>query len=154
MVFSSDEIFKLVQYIWDTVLEIDVTSSDAALQPDSADGFLTGYVHVTGEWVGTMALSCPKGLARLAASTLLGIDRQEVSDDDMLDTVGELTNMVAGNLKGLIEGSCQISVPEVTQGLGRQLFPPGSLLLERVTFESGGQPFEVMLVEGVVAAGK
>ncbi len=101
-----------------------------------------------------MALNCPEELARLAASILLDTDRQAVAVDDIRDAVGELTNMIAGNLKGLIPGTCQISVPKVTKGLDHRLFVPGSRLLQRVTFESNGQPFEVMLLEGMVTPGE
>lgn len=154
MLFSSEEIFQLIQYIWATVLEVDVAPSRAALSADMGDGFLTGCVHITGDWEGTMTLSCPEELASLASSILLEVDQEAVTVDDMLDTVGELTNMIAGNLKGLIRGTCHISVPVVAHGLGRRFTAPGKNLLQRVTFESGGQTFEVMLLEGTVTAGE
>jgi chemotaxis protein CheX len=148
MQFSSEEIFQLVQYIWSMTLEIEVEPSNETLPNEMVEGLFTGCVHIAGNWNGTMTLRCPEDLARLASSIMLGADHGDVTTDDMLDTMGELTNMIVGNLKGLIPGACQVSVPIVTHGSSGQLFVPESQLLYRVALESEGHSFEVMLLEG------
>ena len=45
-----------------------------------------------------VAVHCPGVTARNITSSFLGVDVEEL-DEDVKDAIGEITNMVAGNLK-------------------------------------------------------
>ena len=60
----------------------------------------------------------------------------ETEPDEIEDAFGELTNMVGGNFKTLLEGDCRLSVPSVmgTVPYGEVVPPPG----EHLWFECTG----------------
>ena len=47
---------------------------------------------------GLLAVHCPESVAREITGTLLGMDVEDLGDD-VKDAIGELSNMIAGNLK-------------------------------------------------------
>jgi len=47
---------------------------------------------------GILAIHCPEAVAKGITGAFLGMDIEELNDD-VKDAIGELTNMVAGNLK-------------------------------------------------------
>ena len=61
------------------------------------------------------------------------MSEDEVSDDEMMDTLGELTNMAAGNINTLLPSGCTISLPSVAEGIDYKLTIPGG----KVTCELG-----------------
>lgn len=79
---------------------------------------VTSMVGLAGSLCGLLSLRCSKSAAVLMASKMLGLEVDSVGDE-MLDAVGEVCNMVAGNFKNKIAGmgdGCQLSVPTVITG--------------------------------------
>ena len=88
---------------------------------------VSGIIGISGKGVGTIVLSMSEGVAIKAASTMLmtAIDSVDV---DVLDAVGELTNMIAGNAKAQLEEyKLSLSLPNVIHGRETELrFPENS----------------------------
>lgn len=80
---------------------------------------VVALVGVAGPWVGTGAVTCNPELACRLASAFLLTECPEVNDA-VLDAVAELTNMIIGNLKCVIEERIGIemglSTPTVIYG--------------------------------------
>ncbi len=77
---------------------------------------VSGIIGISGKGVGTIVLSMSESVALKAASTMLMTELKEV-DDDVLDAVGELTNMVCGGAKAkLAQFSLSMSLPNVLCG--------------------------------------
>jgi chemotaxis protein CheX len=75
-------------------------------------------IGLTGEWVGSGALSCSSDCARWMSSQLLLSEFDEVTDE-VLDAVGEITNMIIGNFKNKLAertGPLAMSIPAVVYG--------------------------------------
>lgn len=88
---------------------------------------VSGIIGVSGRAVGTIVLSMSHGVAQKAAGTMLMMEMKE-TDDDVMDAVGELTNMVAGGAKAKLEEfQMQMSLPNVLCGDNCRLhFPQNS----------------------------
>lgn len=77
----------------------------------------TSAVTVTGAWNGVIRLELDTVAAHKAARGLLGIlDEEDLDEADVADAVGELVNMVGGNIKSLLPGPSTLSIPVVTAG--------------------------------------
>src|SRR4051812_23190559 len=63
-----------------------------------------GTVHITGPWAGSVVVECPAPFGRLVAASMFGSEPDEVTEDELVDVVGELANMTGGNVKALLEG--------------------------------------------------
>ncbi len=91
---------------------------DAAHPPLEMNG-VSGGVSFTGKMTGILYLNLTDNLAKVAANRILGDDPSR-SNDEVNDVVGELTNMVTGNLKSKMADrgfNCVLSIPTVIRGL-------------------------------------
>lgn len=78
-----------------------------------------GYVAtvgITGTWTGHVILELSPDAAERAARAMLATDR--VSADDVSDALGELVNMVGGNIKGLVPQPSALGLPLVFEAAG------------------------------------
>lgn len=69
-------------------------------------------VSVTGTWNGEVVVECSTPLARLVSSHLLLVAVDELADDDVRDVVGELVNVIGGNVKSVMPGPSTMSLPQ------------------------------------------
>jgi chemotaxis protein CheX len=126
----------IVTDIWATILDLELEPIDSESLP-AETRVLTGCVQITGDWDGAVTLECSEALARRASAIMFGLDETDLSDEDLHDTVGELTNMTAGNVKATLAGSCSLSLPSVTSGPEHRVSIPGTRVLERLAFACG-----------------
>lgn len=110
------DIREIAENIWETLFSepLAVDADDSAI----ADPAVTGAVLIDGAWNGAVLLQVELPLARLLAGQLF---QGDPSTEDVRDTVGELANMFAGNIKALLAEPSSISVPTVAFGNDYQL---------------------------------
>lgn len=107
----------------------------------------TGCILITGDWEGAVTLDLPSGLARRAGAIMFGGSPDEVADAEIRDVVGELTNITGGNVKALVGGTCQLSLPAVTEGADYLMSLPGSSVVNRVQLDCDGELLLVTVLE-------
>ncbi len=112
-----------------TMLSLETLAGTAYFdsQPKKSDGVVS-FVGLAGSrCVGTGSLQCDSEVAcRLAARFLMS--EFDAVDDEVLDAVGELTNMIVGNLKTTLEnhlGQMGLSIPTVVYGKNFSTRSPG-----------------------------
>ncbi len=77
---------------------------------------VTGVIGLSGKATGMVVVSFSETLALRSAAALLLADTWEI-DDDVIDAVGELTNMIAGGAKAeLPQWQMSLSTPSVIVG--------------------------------------
>lgn len=82
-----------------------------------SDG-VVALIGLAGPWIGTGALTCKPLQACKLAGAFLMTEYTEVNDE-VLDAIAELTNMVIGNLKTILEeavGPMGLSTPTTIYG--------------------------------------
>src|SRR5262245_9205552 len=119
---------------------------DTGQPADASPRTLTGCVQITGAWEGAVILHCPSPLARKAAAIMFEMDAEAASDDEVKDALGELTNMIGGNVKAQLRQPSRLSLPSVTEGADYSVTVPGSRPLTKVTFDCDGQVMSVTLL--------
>ncbi len=111
-ILTSENIADLTQEIWSAML-----SEHAPLMPgDAPAGDIQAAVDIAGEWNGTVGLSCSRDAARIATGAIFGLPDDEITEADISDAVGELANVVSGNIKSLVPGPSTLSVPQLHDG--------------------------------------
>lgn len=108
---------------------------------------MTALVQITGDWAGAVTVEMPLDLARKATAIMFGMEAHEPEAADVRDTIGELANMAGGNVKSTLGGSCQLSLPSVTEGHNYEVNVPGSHVSERVAFACEGSVVAVKILE-------
>ena len=89
---------------------------------------VSGIIGISGKGVGTVVLSMQREVAIKIAESMLMIENLKEIDNDVLDAVGEITNIVCGNAKAqLAQFQLSISLPNILCGEGCWLhFPQNS----------------------------
>ena len=146
MQYLEQEIISLTQYIWGATLNLEAIPHDEPVPPVPGGRTLDGVINITGAWAGALVLQVPEHVARRAASVMFEIEDGSATLEDMQDAVGELTNMTGGNVKALLEGHCDRSLPALVEGRDYSIRVPGSQAITRVTFDIDGEPFVVSLL--------
>lgn len=107
----------------------------------------TACVQVSGGWNGAVILECSAAAARSVAGALLMVGPDEVSAEDVSDTVGELANVIGGNLKALLPGPSRLSVPSVTSGDHYAVRVHGAEPVHQVNLTWHAEPLRVSVWE-------
>jgi len=111
---------------------------------NSAQGDVSGIVGFASNNVfGSVALSFPMETAIKSYNMMVG-DNIDTFSDDVRDTVGELTNIVAGGAKKVYADqglSFDISIPTIVVGKNHSLTHKGGTPVVTVPFSLGDYPF-------------
>lgn len=142
---AETEICDIATSIWETmfVMPFDRVAADPAI----VGPLITGCVTIDGAWDGAVMLSCEQTLATSLASELFGAD-VPVTQGDVRDTVGEVTNMLAGNLKALLPDPSRLSLPTVAIGAQYDLTVVGTTQTVAVRFRCDGGLLQISVHEG------
>jgi chemotaxis protein CheX len=103
---------------------------------------VTASVSITGGWEGHVVLGCTDDGARAAAAVLLAMDQADIVEADIADAIGELVNMVGGNIKSLLPGPSALTLPLVSLG-GGALHHPSSREAVRLDLVWKGEAIRV-----------
>ncbi len=133
--FADDVVDELLTEAWRTFLDTDLIRVDAN---DLAAEALYASIAIIGDRASTMVIACDAELALRCASHVLQMEPADLSPDDVSDLLGELANIVAGNLKGVYGSATEhltLSLPVVSAG---EQMIHGSELRLRAAYESDG----------------
>jgi chemotaxis protein CheX len=108
---------------------------------------LTAAVYLTGEWAGAVCIHLEPQQACGFAGHFLGMPTPDAVDDDVRDVMGELANMIAGNLKCTLCPGIRVSIPSVTDGPSYSLRVCGARVVCRATFRTDAGPFWISLID-------
>jgi chemotaxis protein CheX len=141
--FATDEqIVGITQDVWSSFTGKSIGSASEEVALDAGD-VTVGSVAVTGDWQGCVLLACPTQLARTAASAMFDRPAEQLTGDEVADALGELTNMIGGNLKSLLPGPSRLSMPAVMVGASYAVRLPRAVLVNTVTLACEGLPLTV-----------
>ena len=108
---------------------------------------VVALIGLAGEWAGTGAFRCSAEMARKVSGLFLMQEFPAV-DQEVLDAVGEIANMVLGNVKTVFEetlGPMGLSIPTVIYGRNFTTRSVGHNEWTVVPFELDGEVFEIQI---------
>ncbi|MDP3890235.1 chemotaxis protein CheX [Nocardioides sp.] len=110
------DLLAVTEEVWASFLGSDEPLLPGGPGDDVHDGW-SASVTVSGGWEAMVTIELPVVAADLVTRTMLAIDDPaDVADEDVADAVGELVNMVGGNVKSLMAGPSTLSLPVVAAG--------------------------------------
>lgn len=112
-------LFAATEEVFTSMLGVEIQKSTepVAERVDRFDGVIA-LIGLTGPVVGNGALMCSAEAACAMSSLLLSTEVSNV-DEQVLDALGEMTNMIVGGFKSLLEthtGRLQMGIPSVIYG--------------------------------------
>jgi chemotaxis protein CheX len=110
---TDEDLFAIAEQVWSSYLDVEGTSPLIQVPRTKPSCDVAASVSVTGAWRGHVVVSCSMPAARNAAAALLGIELDDATDDDVMDALGELANIIGGNVKSLMPEPSALSLPVV-----------------------------------------
>jgi len=112
VVVSENDLAEVVEQVWISYLDPDgmhplIRTGNA--QPSE----MHSSVSITGSWTGHVVYASSATAARKAAAAFLAMEPDEVGPEDMSDVLGELANIVGGNVKAMLPPGALLSLPQV-----------------------------------------
>ncbi len=141
--------------VFHTMLGCALTRGPLSVKHEHTPAYeVSGIIGLSGACRGMIVVSVGRDTAIAAAEVMLGL-RPEGLDADVMDAIGELTNMIAGAAKTqLEEHRLTIGLPMVICGKAQAIAFPSQATPIIIPFESQLGPVcvQVGLVEGAPAA--
>lgn len=106
-----EEMPAVVASVFETMLHLETAPAETAWFGEA--GRLIARVNFIGAWKGAVDLECDRHQARHFAARFLGPDRLEDPAAIAPDVLGELINMIGGNLKCVLDCGMILSSPSV-----------------------------------------
>lgn len=117
---------EIKQKVIDATLEIFSTMVMMEITARSAEGVvgrplqssITGMIGLAGSRKGFLAFHIPNDVAMAITGSFLGMEVDEINED-VMDAVGELANMLGGNVKSILAetgGNYELSLPTTISG--------------------------------------
>lgn len=143
---TAADVTTIAQDVWGSFLAMDLVPHPLGDQAPPLTGrTVTGCVHVTGAWQGSVLLEYGSESAAAAAEAMFGAEPGGLSPEEVSDALGELTNMVGGNIKSLLPGPSTLSIPSVAEGVEYTVRVPGASRLITVPLSSPTGPLLVSI---------
>jgi len=111
-----DELVRaVVDQVWESLLGAEVLPWYG--EGPVAPAVLQAEVTLTGDWNGLVRIGCAQGAAEGIAAAMLMAGADEVlAAEDVHDAVGEVVNVVGGNVKGALLGDTALGLPRILTG--------------------------------------
>lgn len=144
MQFKEDELVQYAEMIWSSFLGLKAQRSHEVYTSDPTN--VESCVLITGSWIGAVSINCPESLAYKIAEIMFHLTPGSVGIEELQDAIGEIINMIGGNIKSLMSPSSHLSLPIVAVG-GHSLQYPMTQIVCKVTMKSLDQLFQITIMK-------
>ena len=139
---SRAELSRIVQFVFVTMLSLGVDDCGPPWFP-SGDRLTSALLL---ECSPGMPLRRPIPVHGLYGALAPNDAPSDIVDDDVRDVLGELANMIGGNMKSVLGAGIRLSMPTVVDGSDASLRVCGAQVRERLAFQSAVGPFWVTVL--------
>lgn len=102
---------SIIAQVWESLQETVGGPHSAEVAGGSP---IEAEIELSGDWVGYVRLSTDTRTAQRIAAAMLAVpDEGNLAAEDVRDAIGEIVNMVGGNVKGALSGTTSLGLPVV-----------------------------------------
>jgi chemotaxis protein CheX len=138
------EVAQIVESVFLAMLDLEARECDTPWSPNGER--LSAAVHLAGDWNGAVLVECGRTQACRFAERFLSLETPSAVDDVVRDVLGELANMIGGNLKCVLTRGIRLSMPSVVDGSDCGLRICKAEIHTRIGFECAEGPFWVTVL--------
>jgi len=124
--------------VFHTMLSMAVSAAEADPSMELSGSKVVGCVSFTGDVIGNICVHVSKEFGRVMAAAMMGMEVDEIEDDEINDVIGEVSNMVGGDMKSKLCDAgfpCVLSIPNVTSGRDFKIESKGWMRHEKIAFQ-------------------
>jgi chemotaxis protein CheX len=117
---------SIAAQVWEMLFDAPAVQVSEVADDVFGSAPLTFSVDVYGAWHGTVSLTCAAAVGEEMTRRMLALpESDDVDPLDLEDALGEVVNVLGGNVKSLVDG-CTLGLPRV--GHVTRLQPPLAVL--------------------------
>jgi chemotaxis protein CheX len=143
-----DKIIEAAKEIFSTMIMMEIEVTDDNLEKGHKfKESISGILGLAGTRKGVLAIHLPNVVAMAITGNFLGMEVTEVGED-VEDAVGELANMLGGNIKTILSEKgrdIELSMPSTISGAEYDFQPTKEAERIFIPFSSDAGPFYVEL---------
>jgi CheY-specific phosphatase CheX len=142
-----DFVVQAMTEVFDMMLSMEVGCIEENLISKISGNRIVGTVSFAGKASGNINIYVTEEFARTMTAQMLGIEMDEIeNDDEVYDVIGETSNMVGGNLKSRLCDfglHCELSIPSITCGDNFKIESMNWMRHEKIFFKNNQHVFLV-----------
>jgi chemotaxis protein CheX len=100
----------MVDDLFTSMFDTSVELIDGPFDATDPDSFQAA-IRINGDWKAELRVIASRGLAESIAQSMFAAEPSELSEEEVLDALGEIANVIGGNVKGIIDQECSLSLP-------------------------------------------
>jgi hypothetical protein len=138
MLVGPDEVTSIAGDVWTSLVGFEEQLSPLEQPPAHLPlDALSAWVLVVGPWSGSLVVTCaPSTAAALTRAVLRADDDEELTEEDVADALGEVANVIGGNVKSLLVEPSHLGLPQVGPGMEA----PAGRVVVQLDLSWRGQP--------------
>ncbi len=148
----AENVAKTTEKVFESMVFMKVNGANFDENIKIPSKHLTAMVGFAGAYVGLAAIHCTETFARIIGGSMLMMDQDKLSNEDVRDALGEIANMIAGHFKARLAESLQTqeqvfeqSVPSVISGDDYETYAVTDAPKYTVEFDTDHEKFWVEL---------
>ena len=148
----TDDVRETTITVFKSMVFMDISGTKYDDQIHIPEKHLTAMVGFAGSYMGLAAIHCSEIFARQVGASMLYMDCDELTEEDVRDALGEVANMIAGHFKARLAEKNQSdaavfdqSVPTVISGTGYETHAVTDAPRYCVKFQTDHEDFFVEL---------
>jgi len=146
---SADDLTEMVDQVWLSYLDPEGIDPLVANGDEKQPTEVHAMVSITGSWHGHLVYASSTAAARKAAAGFLAMTVDEVGEEDVTDVLGELANIVGGNVKAMLPDGCFLSLPTVIMAPESASHHPSAHRISGLYGQWAGEPVSISMWQSV-----
>ena len=142
---NENDLAEMVEQVWESYLDPEGVSPLIPTYDENQPSEVHSSVSITGSWTGHVVYASSTTAARRAAAAFLAMEPDEVSPDDLSDVLGEIANIVGGNVKAMLPPGALLSLPQVVLAPENATVYPNAERISGVYGMWEGEPVSVSM---------
>ena len=140
-----NDLAEMVEQVWMSYLDPEGVNPLIPTYDENQSSEVHSSVSITGSWTGHIVYASSTVAAQRAAAAFLAMEPDEVSPEDLSDVLGELANIVGGNVKAMLPPGCFLSLPQVVMAPESATRYPNAVRISGVYGLWEGEPVNVSM---------
>ncbi|MBM2617359.1 chemotaxis protein CheX [Actinoplanes sp. LDG1-06] len=142
---NENDLAEMVEQVWESYLDPEGVSPLIPTNDENQPSEVHSSVSINGSWTGHVVYASSRQAARRAAGAFLAMEADEVSDEDMSDVLGELANIVGGQVKAMLPPGALLSLPQVVLAPEATARFPNTVRISGVYGMWDGEPVSISM---------
>ncbi len=129
---------EATQNVMKEFIGLEATPGSPTLYDKNSNAYdwdISGIIGLAGQVLGVIIISFPSRIAVKMVAKMLNDENIKSIDDSVIDVIGELVNIIAGNAKKSLEQfKIAISLPSIVKGSRHQLTSQKNITMVNIPF--------------------